>query len=177
MPIALVGMPGSGKSTIGRLLARRCDFEFFDSDAVIEKAEGYSVRELFERLGEERFRELEALTIDRLTALPNRVISTGGGVVISSSNRDILKTRCHCIYLRSTPEELFRRLKNDRKRPLLQVRDPLEALKQLFLIRDPLYTATANSIVETGHPSVSSLVNTISLQLNKIGLGPKRHLA
>lgn len=168
--IALVGLPGSGKSTVGRLLARRCHLDFYDSDAVIEKTEGFSVRDLFAQIGEERFREIEAQTIDRLTSLPNSVISTGGGTVLRASNREALKLRCHCIYLRSSPEDLFRRLKNDRKRPLLQVPDPLGALKQLFIDRDPLYTATATSIIPTGDPSVSSLVSTISSELNGLGL-------
>jgi shikimate kinase len=161
-PIALIGLPGSGKSTIGRHLARKWGLEFCDSDSAIETTEGCTVKEIFARYGEAYFREIEALTIGNLLKNSQRVISTGGGSVLREDTRALLKHHCDCIYLRSSPEDLFRRLKHDRKRPLLQVEDPLGVLRDLFIERDPLYQATASYIVDTGRPSVSALVNTIS---------------
>ena len=169
---ALIGLPGSGKSTVGRQLARRLQFPFFDSDHVIEQQLGCSVREYFEREGEERFREVEESVIDQLTQNPKSVLSTGGGVVLRPVNRQHLRDRGQVIYLNSSPDELFRRLRHDVKRPLLQVADPLSRLRDLHALRDPLYRETANFIIETGRPSVASLVNMIVMQLELAGVLP-----
>jgi shikimate kinase len=161
----LIGLPGSGKSTVGRQLARRLALPFFDSDQVIEQRLGCSIREFFEREGEERFRELEASVLDELTSGENCVVSTGGGSVLRSENRERLHQRGSVVYLRSTPEEVFRRLRHDRHRPLLQVPDPLQRLKDLYAVRDPLYRETSHFVIETGRPSVAMLVNMIVMQL------------
>jgi shikimate kinase len=168
--LILVGLPGSGKSTVGRQLARRNSVPFFDSDYVIEQRLGCSIREFFEREGEERFRDVEEAVLDGLTQGPASVVSTGGGSVLRSVNRERLHSRGHVVYLRSTPEEVFRRLRHDRKRPLLQVSDPLQRLRDLYADRDPLYRETAHFVIETGRPSVASLVNMISMQLELAGL-------
>ena len=110
----LVGLPGSGKSTIGRQLARRLALPFFDSDHVIEERLGCSIREYFEREGEERFRDLEASVLDELTGGPVSVVSTGGGAILRPVNRKHLHERGTVVYLRSVPEEVFRRLRHDR---------------------------------------------------------------
>jgi shikimate kinase len=159
--ISLIGLPGSGKSTVGRQLARRLQLPFFDSDHVIEQRLGCSIREYFEREGEDRFRDIEAAVIDELTQNPEGVLSTGGGVVLRPENRQHLHERTRVIYLNSLPDELFRRLRHDKNRPLLQVADPLQRLRDLHTQRHPLYRQTAHFSVETGRPSVSSLVNTI----------------
>ncbi|HNJ82238.1 MAG: shikimate kinase [Piscinibacter sp.] len=175
--IALVGMPGGGKSTVGRQLARRLDWSFVDADAVIEERLGESIRAFFEREGEEAFRLLEERVIDELTRDPQpRVIATGGGACLRDANRRALHERCTVVYLRSTPEELFRRLRHDTQRPLLQVGDPLSRLRDLFAVRDPLYRECAHFIVETGRPSVSTLVNMVLMQLELAGVVPA-HLA
>jgi shikimate kinase len=170
--IALIGLPGSGKSTVGRQLARRLQFPFFDSDHVIEQQLGCSIRECFEREGEDRFRDVEESVVDQLTQNQQGVLSTGGGVVLRFANRQHLRERCQVVYLNSTPDELFRRLRHDVNRPLLQVADPLSRLRDLHGVRDSLYRETAHFIIETGRPSVSTLVNMIVTQLELAGVVP-----
>ena len=169
MVLSLLGMPGGGKSTVGRHLARRLGCDFIDSDSVVERRAGCSIRSIFELEGEERFRDLEQQVIAELSSLPAGVLATGGGVVLRAGNRRLLHDRSTCVYLRSTPEELFRRLRHDTKRPLLQVADPLARLRQLFAERDALYREAAHFIIETGRPSVPTLVNMILMQLELAG--------
>ncbi len=169
---SLVGLPGCGKSTVGRLLARRLDLEFADSDALIEQQIGCSIRAFFEREGEEPFRDIEQTLIDELTQRHEGVLSTGGGAVLRAANRQNLHQRSHVLYLRSTPEDLYRRLRHDTQRPLLQVADPLTRLRELFDTRDPLYRETAHFVVETGRPAVGALVNMVVTQLELAGLVP-----
>ena len=168
--ISLIGLPGSGKSTVGRQLARRLQLPFFDSDHVIEQQLGCSIREYFEREGEDRFRDVEESVIDQLTQNPKCVLSTGGGVVLRPANRKNLLERSQVVYLNSSPDELFRRLRHDVNRPLLQVADPLGRLRDLHTLRDPLYRQTAHFIIETGRPSVATLVNMIVMQLELAGV-------
>ena len=165
-----MGLPGSGKSTIGRQLARRLDVRFFDSDFVIERRTGCSIREFFDREGEQAFRDLEQEVIDELTLNNGCVLSTGGGAVLRQANRDKLNQRCQVIYLHSAPEEVFRRIRHDQNRPLLQVADPQARLKELYELRDPLYREAAHFVVETGRPTVSTVVNMIVMQLELAGV-------
>lgn len=168
----LVGLPGSGKSTVGRQLARRLQVPFADSDQFIERRIGCPIRDYFVTHGESEFRELEVLVIDELTLQGRGVLSTGGGSVLLPANRQRLRARGYVIYLHSTPDELYLRLRSDTSRPLLQVADPLGRLKELYSQRDPLYRETAHFVVETGRPSVSTLVNTIF----QLAIGPKPSL-
>ena len=168
--IGLIGLPGSGKSTVGRQLARRLQLPFYDSDRVIEERLGCSIKDFFAREGEERFRDIEASVIDELSQNSDAVLSTGGGAVLRSENRLNLRSRGQVIYLKSAPEELARRLKHDNHRPLLQVDDPLKRLRDLFAVRDPLYRDTAHFVIETGRPSVATLVNMIVMQLELAGV-------
>jgi shikimate kinase len=170
--VSLIGLPGSGKSTVGRQLSRRLQVPFSDSDHVIEQRLGCSIREYFEREGEASFRDLEQSVIDELTQAPTGVLSTGGGVVLRPVNRGYLHSRTQVIYLNSSPEELFRRLRHDKSRPLLQVADPMQRLRDLHAQRDPLYRETAHISVDTGRPSVASLVNMILMQLELAGIAP-----
>jgi shikimate kinase len=188
--ITLIGLPGSGKSTVGSHLARRVDFSFVDTDVEIEKQIGCPIRDYFEREGESRFRDIEQAVIARLvspihgggiydanattpnatsTAALKRVISTGGGAVLRQSNRELLRQNGYVVYLRASPEQLARRLRHDRHRPLLQVDDPLQRLRDFYAQRDPLYHETAHFIIDTVESSVASLVNMIVMQLHLVG--------
>ena len=172
--VALVGLPGSGKTTIGRQLARRLGLDYVDSDHVIEQRLGCSIRTFFEQEGEDSFRDIESAVLDELTQKNSAVISTGGGSVLRELNRQRLHQRCQVVYLNAHPDELFRRLRHDVHRPLLQVADPLNRLRDLHAVRDPLYRATAHFIIETGRPSVAMLVNMIVMQLELAGVLPQR---
>ncbi len=161
---------GSGKTTVGRALARRLHLDFFDTDHVIEERLGYSLRTYFEKEGEQRFRDLEQSIIEELTLKNNAILSTGGGACGRLVNREHLNTRSHVIYLKATPEELFRRIRHDGNRPLLQVNAPLAKLRDLYTERHPLYLETAHQTVETSRPSMSHLVNNIQRQLEATGV-------
>jgi shikimate kinase len=160
----LVGMPGSGKTTIGRQLSRRLGLPFMDSDQIIEERLGCSIREYFEHCGEEAFRDVEQKVLDDLTACSEGVLSTGGGAVLRQTNREHLNARGQVIYLHASAEDLHRRLRHDTARPLLQVEDPLARLRSLLAARDPLYRQAAHFVIETGRPSVPMLVNMIVMQ-------------
>lgn len=168
--ISLVGLPGAGKSTIGRQLARALRCPFVDVDAEIERQIGTSIRGFFEAEGETAFRDLEQTTLASLLARGDAVLATGGGAVLREQNRQSLREHSVVVYLRSIPEEIFKRLRHDTQRPLLQVKDPLQKLRELYEERDPLYRETARFIIETGRPSVSALVNMILMQLELAGV-------
>jgi shikimate kinase len=187
MMVSLVGLPGGGKSTVGRQLAKRIGARFLDSDAVLEERIGMPIRQFFEQFGEAAFRDREEAVIDELTsdaansggtaAGAHLVLATGGGALLRPANRARLKARTTVIYLRSTPEELYRRLRHDTQRPLLQVADPLAKLRELYEQRHPLYEETAHYTVDTGRPSVATLVNMILMQLEVAGVVPSGQLA
>jgi shikimate kinase len=172
--ISLVGMPGSGKSTVGRHIARHVGLPFIDTDLVIEQRIGCSIRDYFEIQGEAAFRDVEQMVIGEVVQLGAHVIATGGGAVLREANRNALHERTTVIYLRSTPEDLARRLRHDNHRPLLHQGggDPLHRLRALFHDRDALYRGTAHFIIETGRPSVHSLVKLVLMQLELAGLVP-----
>ena len=170
LSLALVAMPGAGKSTLGKLLARNLGLPFHDADHEVEKRCGMSIRDFFSQFGEPAFRDLEQAVIADLCAGGPMVLATGGGAVLREANRQVLHQGCTVIYLRTTPEELSRRLRHDRQRPLLQVADPLGKLRELFRERDPLYRRTAHFVIETGRPSVQTLTNMILMQLELAGL-------
>lgn len=167
-----MGLPGSGKTTIGRQLARRLGVPFVDSDHVIEHRLGCSIREFFAREGEDSFRDVEQQVLDDLTRTHLGVIATGGGAVLRKANRQHLHERGHVVYLRSAPEDVYRRVRHDTARPLLQVEDPMARLRGLFEARDPLYRETAHYTIDTGRPSVATLVNMILMQLELSGHVP-----
>lgn len=167
--IALVGMPGCGKTTVGRQLARLLGLAFVDSDHAIEQRLGVPIREYFAQHGEAAFRDVESEVIDALAGRPGQVLATGGGAVLRPSNRDALHSRSHVVYLRTTPEDLARRLRHDTQRPLLQVADPLQRLRELHEQRDPLYRRTAHIVIDSARPSVQALAGLVRGRLEQAG--------
>lgn len=170
--IALVGMPGSGKSTVGRHLSRMLGWRFVDTDTEIERVLGESIRAYFEKFGEASFRDVEASVLSTLAVQPELILATGGGTVLRPANREVLKAHGKVVYLRATPDDLYRRLRHDSQRPLLQGGDPLARLKLLYRDRDPIYAEVADFTIDTGRSSVPSLVSLLSSQLELAGLIP-----
>jgi len=163
--IFLIGLMGAGKSTVGRMLAKRLGKTFFDSDHEIEKRCGVKIPTIFEMEGEDGFRKRESAVIKDLTQMQDIVLATGGGSILLSENRSYLHENGYVVYLRANPHELWVRTRNDKGRPLLNTADPQKKLKELFEIRDPLYTSIAHQTVETGKPNVNQLTNKLVMQL------------
>lgn len=159
-------MMGAGKTTIGKALARKLDRQFFDTDQVIAQRTGVAIPIIFEIEGEDGFRSRESTVIRDLSQLSNSVIATGGGVVLRERNREILKTAGTVIYLRASPDDLWRRTSRDRNRPLLQTANPQQTLRDLYAQRDPLYHEVADIIVDTSSQSVLRLVNELLQKLS-----------
>lgn len=158
--IALIGLMGSGKSTVGFLLAQKLNLHFVDIDAEIEKKEKNTISEIFSQKGEAFFRELESQTIKDFGTKISQVISTGGGAVQSIKNLDFLKQNCTLIYLKATPEILLKRMGKDTSRPLLQNPEPLKTLTELLKKRQENYQK-ADIIVDTDHKTTDEVVNEI----------------
>lgn len=160
-------MPGCGKSTIGRQLARLRELSFLDVDHEIERRLGRTIRDFFEHEGEAAFRDLEQAVLGEVLATArDAVVATGGGAVLRADNRVALRRMSTVVYLRATPEDLARRLSRDTQRPLLQVADPRQRLRELFAVRDPLYRETAHLSVDTAHRTAPTVVNLMSMQLD-----------
>ncbi|MEG0920005.1 MAG: shikimate kinase [Comamonas sp.] len=171
--VCFIGLPGSGKSTIGRQLARNWGVEFVDSDHVLERVLGCTIKEYFSTHGEEAFRDAEARVIAELarSAVPG-VLSTGGGAVLRPENRELLKQNTTVFYLQSSPEDIARRLRNDTNRPLLQGDDPLKRLRDLLAVRAPLYEETAHFVIDTVRCSTAQVVRKVSMQAELAGVVP-----
>lgn len=165
--VFLVGMMGAGKTTAGRIIARRLKRPFFDSDHEIERRCGVRVPLIFEIEGEAGFRAREAAVIGELTALDDVVLATGGGAVLAETSRRSLAGRGIVIYLHAPPAALFERVRHDRNRPLLATADPLARLEGLYAERDPLYRQIADIVVDTGRQSVQSLARQLLAQLRE----------
>ncbi|WP_454723436.1 MULTISPECIES: shikimate kinase [Cupriavidus] len=164
-----VGLMGAGKTTVGRTVARRLNYPFFDSDHELEARCGVRIPIIFEHEGEAGFREREAHMIDELSQRSGIVLATGGGAVLRPENRAHLAARGTVVYLRASPHDLWLRTRHDRNRPLLQTADPKGRLEALYAERDPLYREVADFIIETGKPSVAQLANMVLMQLEMAG--------
>lgn len=161
MNIFLVGPMGSGKTTIGKMLAAELGFGFVDSDQHIEDTTGVSIPYIFEIEGEAGFREREEKAIENLTGLTGIVLATGGGAILKPLNREKLKENGIVIYLNVPPESQFERVRSDTQRPLLQTANPQDVLKQLYTVRDPLYRDAAEYIVFSDNIPPKIVVNGI----------------
>jgi shikimate kinase len=159
--VFLVGLMGAGKTTVGRMLARRLGKRFYDTDQEIEARTGVRIPLIFEIEGEAGFRARESQTVAAMCALDGIVLATGGGVVLDSANREQLGRHGFVIYLRGDPQQLWQRTRHDRNRPLLQTHDPLRKLTELYEQRDPLYREVADLVVDTGRQGVGTLVGRL----------------
>jgi shikimate kinase len=159
-------MMGAGKTTVGRLLARRLKRAFHDSDEEIERRCGVRVPVIFEIEGEAGFRARETQVIADLCALENAVIATGGGVVLAEENRRRIATRGTVVYLHARPPYLWQRVRHDRNRPLLATAEPQKKIEELYAQRDPLYREVADLVVDTGKQSVQTLVKDLLARLD-----------
>jgi len=159
--IVLVGLMGAGKSTIGRHLAKRLKMEFYDSDHTIEERTGVNISTIFEIEGEKGFRIREEQIIAELCQHENIVLATGGGSILSAATRNLIQETAHVIYLSTTAEQLFMRIRHDKSRPLMQTDKPLETLKNLLRDREPYYKEVANTIIKTGMQKINVVIHEI----------------
>lgn len=163
----LVGLMGSGKTTIGRMLARRLGRRFLDTDHEIEQRTGVKVPVIFELEGEAGFREREAHTIAELTQEAGIVLATGGGAVLNPDNRRVLAETGWVVYLDVPPTILFERTRHDSNRPLLKVEDPLARLTALREQRDPLYREIADCIIDGSRGNSQAAIQKILKEWEK----------
>ena len=159
--VFLIGLMGSGKTTIGQLLAKRLHLPFVDSDHELELRTGVSVATIFEIEGEPAFRQREAAIIDELSSRQPIVLGSGGGAILDPQTRGVLRERGVVVYLHSTAETSYERIRRNRDRPLLMVTDPLSRLRQLYEHRHPLYAQTAHFVVESYRDRPTAVVNEI----------------
>jgi shikimate kinase len=161
----LVGMPGCGKSTLGRVLARNLGKTFIDADHELEQRLGVSISTIFEIEGEETFRKREEETLARLAQRVDIVLATGGGVVLRGANREMLKAGGTVLYLHATPETTWERTRHSKNRPLLQTADPLARARQLYEYRDTLYRETADLILNIDQQKSANVLAFLRAQL------------
>ncbi len=167
--IILIGPMGSGKTTIGRQLARQLNMAFFDSDHEIEAKTGANIPLIFELEGEKGFRKRETAMLDELSKKNGIVLATGGGAVLALENRKMLRQRGIVIYLSATTAQLWERTRLDKNRPLLQTENPQKKIETLFNQRDPLYKEMADIIIDTGTGNIKSTIKQIITRLKSTG--------
>jgi shikimate kinase len=165
--LILVGMMGSGKTTMGRTLAKHLGKSFVDSDEEVQKRTGVSIPHIFDIEGEAGFRQRESTIIHDLVKRDSMVLATGGGAVLAEQNRAILQQNGIVIYLKAGVHDLWQRTRHDRNRPLLQTADPHTRLKELLQQRDPLYQQVADIVVQSGRQSAHSLMLHLVEEIDK----------
>ncbi len=159
--IILVGLMGAGKSTVGRHLAKRLQMDFYDSDAVIEQRNGVSIATIFDIEGEKGFRTREEQIIKELCDKDNVILATGGGSVLSENTRKVIQASGHVIYLCTSAELLYARIRHDKSRPLMQTKNPLQTLRNLLKVRESYYLEVADSVIKTGQQRINVVINRI----------------
>ena len=158
--IVLVGFMGTGKSAVGRVIAQKLEFHFIDTDDVIEQTSKAKISDIFAEHGEDYFRDLESQAVKSVTLMKNQVVATGGGVVLRSSNIDLLRTRGPIFCLNATPKAIWDRVRSSRSRPLLRGPEPLKKIETLLDKRAPYY-ALADHQIETTGVSVDRVADEI----------------
>ena len=179
--IILVGMMGAGKTTIGKALASSLDKEFVDSDHEIQERTGVKIPVIFEIEGEAGFRKRESEALLELSQKRNIILATGGGAILNPENRQLLKRSGIVIYLRASVNDLYRRTRHDKNRPLLQTQNLYARLNELYVQRDALYRETAHVIIDSGKQGVRFLVQKlinklISIDFNTIMQGDQSNI-
>jgi shikimate kinase len=170
--IYLIGPMGSGKTAVGRQLARDAGLVFYDSDLEIQKRTGVDIPYIFEREGERGFREREAEMIEELTRLERALVATGGGAILDERSRQRLAATGIVVYLKAGVEDQLKRTRRSENRPLLAGRDRREVLEQLASVREPLYEGLADITVDTSGQRVKNVAGEVLAQLEAQGLLP-----
>jgi shikimate kinase len=163
----LVGLPGSGKSTLGRQLARRLGKTFVDADHELERALGVTIATIFEIEGEASFRDREEAALATMVARTDIVLATGGGVVIRRANRERLTANGTVVYLHAQPAQAWLRVRGSHHRPLLNTPDKLARLEQLYRERDPLYREVADRVVDNGRAEIARFADDLEAQAQR----------
>lgn len=166
--VILIGMMGSGKTTVGRLLAKQLGKTFIDSDEEIQRRTGVTIPHIFDVEGEAGFRQRESAVLEDLAERSELVLATGGGAILSPHNRSVLKASGVVVYLKSNVHDLWQRTRHDTNRPLLQTADPRGKLQELFEQRDPLYAEIADIVMQTGKQSVHVLLMRLQQRLQEL---------
>jgi shikimate kinase len=170
--IILIGPTGSGKTAVGRQLARELGLRFVDSDHEIERRTGVEIGYIFEKEGEAGFRDREAEMVRELTALEGCVIATGGGAVLREANRCAIADGGVVVYLKTGVDEQLRRTQRSRQRPLLNTRDPVQVLEEMAIRRGPIYEELADIAVDTSSQRVRAVASCVKESLEQCGLIP-----
>ncbi len=165
----LIGPMGSGKTAVGRELARQLNRDFLDSDAEIERRTGVDIPFIFEKEGEAGFRRREQQVIDELSERQGVVLATGGGAVLDEENRRALASRGTVIYLQASVRQQLARTRRSQNRPLLQTADPKARLEALMVQREPLYRGLADLVVSTDGRKVRQVAAEIRALLERVG--------
>jgi shikimate kinase len=163
--VVLVGLMGAGKTTVGKIVASRLGWDFFDSDRVVEQKTGVAIPVIFDLEGEAGFRRRESHALDGLLGLDRIVLATGGGIVLKPENRAVLRGAGLVAYIEVAPELLYARTRHDRNRPLLQVADPLARLRQLLAEREPFYLEVADVVIDGNRHNARQIAQIVEKEV------------
>ncbi len=160
--IILTGFMGSGKTSVGKLLSEKLNYDFKDTDEMIESLEDITINDIFRLHGEDFFRDLEtSLLISVKDTLKNTVLSTGGGMPIRERNRKLLKEMGQVVFLRASEDSILKRLSGDTTRPLLKNGNPKETVERLLAQRTPYYEEAADVIIDTDNKTIEDIVSEV----------------
>jgi shikimate kinase len=159
---------GSGKSSVGRILAQRLDFRFSDTDKIVVQNTGSPITDIFKNRGEEYFRDQETLALESLAGQERQIIATGGGIILRETNVSLLRKLGFVVWLNATEEKIFDRVTRNNKRPLVQTADPRGTIHTLLTLRRPLYAAAAQLTVDTTGKSHEQVADTVIFEAQRV---------